>query len=168
MSPLTTCICIFTIILVPTLIIFFGLIYPDLSWTVMRAQEKRKETNHIKFKTFLLMYEMNPSSWDISCNWQCVYWPNGRYHHDKFKFSFNFIDFLRYCYFIKNTKKQKQCQEKNKEVARYLEYFKRDIANYEKQNKAYTEQMLKEIWQDEYVPIQGKDGDIHIKKRKKG
>ena len=159
---------IFVIFVIPASIIFFSFIYPDLSWTVMRAQEKRKETNRIKFKTFLLMYEMSPSFWDISCNWQCIYQPKGRHHHDKFKFSFNFIDFLRYCYFVKNTKKQKQCQEKNKEVARYLEYFKRDIANYEKQNKAYTEQMLKEIWQDEYTPIQSKDGDIYIKKRKKG
>lgn len=166
MSPFIITISI--IFLIPASIIFFSLIYPELSWTVMRAQEKRKETNRIKFKTFLLMYEMSPSSWDISCNWQCIYQPQGRYHDDRFKFSFNFIDFLRYCHFIKNTEKQKQCREKNKEVARYLEYFKRDIANYEKQNKARTEQMLREIWQDEYVPVQSKDGDIYIKKRKKG
>ena len=96
----------------------------------------------IKFNTFYTMYCINPNAWNIG--WCCIYHPT---KEKSFYFHFNFIDFLKFEHFKKNLKKKEIFIVYNKEMTECIEFFKKDIANYECNANKEIKKMLKDIWE---------------------
>jgi hypothetical protein len=97
----------------------------------------------IKFSTFLIFYDINPSRWILNDTWvQCKIprndLDNNFWFHSLFDeehFAFNYIDTLRYKHWYKKLLDNKVKQSNYKTIASMLAAVKQDIANLEAQAK---------------------------------
>lgn len=97
-------------------------------------------STYIKFKTFLLFYNINPERWEIDCStvgfrtdFYCIF------------YKFHFIDFYRYLFWYQ---KQKRRNEKIKEIQKIttmIEVVKSDIAKFEAENQEKMQNAAKNI-----------------------
>lgn len=143
---------------------FFCFLYEDSGLQLHRERECKGFTQRIRFKTFVTMYEMNPANWECD-KYICIYQPTVT---ECFEFSFSTIDYFRWQGFLLDLEMEKLKKIDCEKTAKYLEYFKKDIAAYEEKHKKETEEKLKEIWEtnEKYVVVKDdKEGLRIVKKR---
>lgn len=95
----------------------------------------------------------------------CQYRPNAIEYFD---FSFSTIDYFRWKSFLFDLEIKKLQKADCEKTAKYLEYFKKDIAAYEEKHKKETEEKLKEIWaeNEKYVVVKDENGELRIDKNR--
>lgn len=145
-------------------ILFLCFLYDDSELQKHRDLEITGEAQRIKFKTFVAMYEMNPDHWRCK-NFVCQYRPTAT---EYFYFSFGIIDYFRWKSFLFDLEAKKLQKADCEKTAKYLEYFKKDIAAYEEKHKKETEEKLKEIWaeNEKYVVVKDENGELRIVKNR--
>lgn len=153
-----------TIIILIFIILFLSFLYYGSDLQNHRELEIMGKTQRIKFKTFVTMYEMNPSHWRCE-KFVCQYQPTAKKHFD---FSFSTIDYFRWKSFLSDLKAKKLQKADYEKTAEYLEYFKKDIAAYEEKHKKETEKKLKEIWNEneKYIIVKDENGELRIVKNR--
>ena len=152
------------VVILILIILFLNFFYEDSDLQKHRWREAIGKTQRIKFKTFVTMYEMNPSHWRCE-DFVCQYQPTATEYFD---FSFSTIDYFRWKSFLFNLEVKKLQKADCEKTAKYLEYFKKDIAAYEEKHKKETEEKLKEIWSEnkEYVIAKDENGELCIAKNR--
>ena len=154
----------FAIVILVLIISFLNFLYDDSELQKHRELEIMGKTQRIKFKTFVAMYEMNPSHWRCE-KFVCQYRPTAIEYFD---FSFSTIDYFRWKSFLFDLEIKKLQKADCEKTAKYLEYFKKDIAAYEEKHKKETEEKLKEIWaeNEKYVIVKDENGELRIAKNR--
>ena len=117
---------ILAIVILTLLISFLNFLYEDSELQKHRDLESLREAQRIKFKTFVTMYEMNPSHWRCE-GYICQYRPTAT---EYFYFTFSTIDYFRWKSFLFDLEVKKLQKADCEKTAKYLEYFKKDIAAY--------------------------------------
>ena len=159
---------VITLVLIVGILIFISsflcFLYNDSELQKHRDLEITGEAQRIKFKTFVAMYEMNPDHWRCE-NFACQYRPTAT---EYFYFSFGIIDYFRWKSFLFDLEAKKLQKADCEKTAKYLEYFKKDIAAYEEKHKKETEEKLKEIWaeNEKYVVVKDENGELRIVKNR--
>nr|DAU29357.1 MAG TPA: cellulose biosynthesis protein [Caudoviricetes sp.] len=123
------------------------------------SESKREANNIIKFRSFLVFYQVNPHKWELY-DWHVSYKDTskqdgyyrdfmGRLHYTVYSFRFNRIDFIRYLKWkaskdkIEKRKAQEsihriQLEQDVREYEAFIECMKRDLEQF-KQSKPWED-----------------------------
>ena len=118
--------CFFTVII--AVLLLFVLIYALITWC-----ESPRNSPKIKFKSFVKFYDVNPNRWNLYDEYIECRIDDKSWNYSVESFSFGFIDFWRYKFWLKMQKRAERNKQHTESTSRMIAAVRRDI---DKKNEA--------------------------------
>lgn len=116
-----------------------------IDWSV-----ERKNKMIIELNQFKLFYSMNPDAWELRYSYVIYKALNERgYAVKEYRFSFSFIDYIRYKILRKKLFDKKEQSEYLELYLEALEYIKKDIENFTDDNNDFVKEQLEKLQSNE-------------------
>lgn len=111
---------------------------------------ERKNKIIIELNRFKLFYSMNPDAWELRYSYVLYKVLNERgYVEKEYKFSFPFIDYIRYMILRKKLFNKKEQSKYLELYLEALEYIKKDIENFTDDNNDFVKEQLEKLQSNE-------------------
>ena len=112
-----------------------------IDWSV-----ERKNKIIIELNQFKLFYSMNPDAWELRYSYVLYKVLNERgYIEKEYRFSFPFIDYIRYMILRKKLFNKKEQSKYLELYLEALEYIKKDIEKFTEQNNEFVKEQLEKL-----------------------
>ena len=112
-----------------------------IDWSV-----ERKNKMIIELNQFKLFYSMNPDAWELRYSYVIYKALNEQgYVVKEYRFSFSFIDYIRYKILRKKLFDKKEQSEYLELYLEALEYIKKDIENFTDDNNDFVKEQLEKL-----------------------
>ena len=120
-------------------------IFTLIDWSV-----ERKNKMIIELNQFKLFYSMNPDAWELRYSYVIYKALNEQgYVVKEYRFSFSFIDYIRYKILRKKLFDKKEQSEYLELYLEALEYIKKDIENFTDDNNDFVKEQLEKLRSNE-------------------
>ena len=120
-------------------------IFTLIDWSV-----ERKNKMIIELNQFKLFYSMNPDAWELRYSYVIYKSLNEQgYAVKEYRFSFSFIDYIRYKILRKKLFDKKEQSEYLELYLEALEYIKKDIENFTDDNNDFVKEQLEKLRSNE-------------------
>lgn len=109
------------------------------------AIELPRNSQFIKFKSFLSFYNINPDRWSLENDYVEFFKTEYYSYGSAIRYKFNFIDYYRYLHWHKRQKKREKLKKEMDNINKMIQIIKKDIAKLEEENQVNMQSAAKNI-----------------------